>query len=278
MANLFPETQPSMPGLRPKDQRRAKSWLLVLSCLSGTPALADTVRYEEAIARSPGQTVALYRERHWTRYEGSRASERLVLYLCPDGTPFGRKRVDYRLSAQAPAFDFTDARSGYREGLRRSAGAAWVWFREAGAAERSALINAPRLVVDAGFDPFIRNNWQALLADQTVTLSFALPSRLKSLDFKLRRVAQTTAAGETAQVFRLSLDGWLGLIAPAIDVAYSQKSQRLLRFEGISNLRDDTGRKQLEARIDFPAHDQPASDADWRGAESLPLASCRVRG
>jgi len=260
------------------DQRRSMGWLLALSCLFSAQALANTVRYEEAIARSPGQTAALYRERHWTRYEGSRASERLVLYLCPDGTPFGRKRVDYRLSAQAPTFDFTDVRSGYREGLRRSAGSALVWFRETGAAERSAMINVSRLVVDAGFDPFIRNNWQALVADKTVTLSFAVPARLKSLDFKLRRVAQTSVAGESAQVFRLSLGGWLGLIAPAIDVAYSQKSQRLLRFEGMSNLRDDAGRKQLVARIDFPAQDQPASDADWRGAENLPLSACRVRG
>ena len=57
----------------------------------------------------------------------------------------------------------------------------------------------------------------------------------------------------------------------------SKDSQRLLRFEGMSNLRDDAGRKQLVARIDFPARDQGATDADWRAASSLPLAACRVR-
>lgn len=255
-----------------------RGWLLACSLLASTTALADTVRYEEAVARSPGQNAPLYRERHWTRYEGERASERLVLYLCPDGTPFGRKHVDYSASAQAPAFEFNDVRSGYREGLRRTAGKVVVWFSEARATERSAAIAASRLVVDAGFDPYIRNNWAALTSGQTLTLSFAVPSRLASLSFKLRKVGQTTIQGEPAQVFRLSLGGWLGLIAPAIDVAYSQNSQRLMRFEGMSNLRDDTGRRQLVARIDFPLRDQAASDADWRAADALPLTACRVRG
>lgn len=245
--------------------------------LPALPALADTLRFEEAIARSPGQDAPLYRERHWTRYESGRASERLVLYLCPDGTPFGRKHVDYRASAQAPAFEFTDARSGYREGLRRVAGKASVWFREARGSERSAAVTANRLVADAGFDTFIRTHWPALTSGQAVALSFAVPARLGSLDFKLRRVTQTTIAGEPAHVFRLSLGGWLGLIAPAIDVAYGKQSRRLLRFEGMSNLRDDAGRKQLVARIDFPASDQGATDADWQAASRLPLAACRVR-
>lgn len=249
----------------------------LLLALGSGEALAG-LRYEEAVARVPGQSTPLYRERHWTRYDGSRATDRLVLYLCPDGTPFARKRVDYRRSAQAPEFEFTDVRSGYREGLRRAKGPAILWFREGSASERSATANAARLVADAGFDTFIRGNWQALVAGKTLPLSFAIPARLKSLDFKLRKVEGRAVAGQPAHVFRLSLGGWLGLVAPSIDVAYGQQSQRLLRFEGLSNLRDDGGGKQLVARIDFPAADQAAGDGDWTSAETLPLKACRVRG
>lgn len=276
MTNDHPKLQRLSPnGKRPGFPERAL--LLGGLFLAALPALADTLRFEEAIARSPGQNAPLYRERHWTRYQDGRASERLVLYLCPNGTPFGRKHVDYRVSAQAPSFEFTDARSGYREGLRRIAGKASIWFHEARNGERSAAITASRLVADAGFDVFIRSQWPALTSGQSVALSFAVPARLGSLDFKLRKVAQANIAGESAHVFRLSLGGWLGLIAPAIDVSYGKDSQRLLRFEGMSNLRDDAGRKQLVARIDFPARDQGATDADWRAASSLPLAACRVR-
>lgn len=277
-----------MTGSIAPAQRQPRNWtarrgglclgLTAMFVLASPPLRADTWRYEEGSARSPGQTALLYRERHWTRYEGGRASERLVLYLCPDGTAFGRKHVDYRQSVQAPAFEFTDVRSGYREGLRRVAGLPMVWVREGRDGERSAPVGAGRLVADAGFDGFIRAQWAALTAGRTVLLSFAVPARLGSLDFKLRKVGQTAIAGEAAHVFRLSLGGWLGLIAPHIDVAYGQQSQRLLRFEGLSNLRDDAGRKQLVARIDFPGRDQAASETDWRAAEGLALKACRVRG
>lgn len=239
---------------------------------------AATLRFEEGTARIPGQNAAIYREKHWTRIENDIPSERLVLYVCPDGTPFGRKFVDYRASQIAPEFSFTDSRSGYREGLRRVGGLAKAWFRDARQPEQQASLGVARLVVDAGFDNFIRSQWTELSAGRTVSLSFAVPARLRSLDFKLRRVGSADIGGQGAQVFRLSLGGWLGLIAPHIDVAYGQQSRRLLRFEGLSNLRDDAGRKQLVARIDFPTRDQSATDADWQAANSLPLAACRVRG
>ena len=249
----------------------ALAWL-ALPVAAANPAL----RFEEGIARNPHSARELYREHHWVRSAGDRLLERLVLYRCPDGTAFGRKRIDYRQSDIAPAFLFVDFRSGYREGLRRGDALELFFTANSKAVERSAGVRSAQLVVDAGFDQFIRRNWAALAAGETLSLDFAVPSRLRSMAFTVKRAGQSQVAGEAAWVFRLRLDGLLGLVVPAIDVSYGQHSQRLLRFEGLSNLRDDKGHKPLVARIDFPRPLVAASETQWQGALQAPLSACKT--
>jgi len=246
--------------------------LPVAAAAAGDPAL----RFEEGVARHPDSARELYREQHWVRSVGDRPLERVVLYRCPDGTAFGRKRIDYRRSDIAPAFWFVDARSGYREGLRHGDGLELFFTGNSKAVERSAGVRSAQLVVDAGFDQFIRRNWTALADGDTLALDFAVPSRLRSMAFTVKRAGQSKIAGEAAWVFRLRLDGLLGLVVPAIDVSYGQQSRRLLRFEGLSNLRDDRGNKPLVARIDFPRPMVAADETQWQGALQTPLSACKT--
>jgi hypothetical protein len=241
-----------------------------------TPAMAQaTLRFEEGVAQNPESNAVLYREQHWLRSEGGRPVERLVLYRCPDGTAFGRKQIDYRKSSLAPAFRYDDSRSGYEEGLRDDH-VRTVFVRPAARdAEKSAPLSSNQLVADAGFDEFVRSQWQELVAGKAVPLDFAVPARLGSMGFVVRRVGQAQVAGEPAWVFRLRLDGIIGWLAPHIDVSYGQQSRRLLRFEGLSNLRDDAG-KTLTARIDFPRSAQLVADEQWQAALQTPLLPCAV--
>lgn len=255
---------------------RLLAFALVLAALPAQAALT----FEEGLARDPDSRALLYREHHLVRRADGKPTERLVIYRCADGTPFARKRVDYRRSAQAPEFSFEDVRLGYREGLRRSGGAGTVWVRDArGESERSAALDDPAqaLVADAGFDEFIRSNWAPLVSGQSVPLRFAVPSRLQTLGFKVDRQGPVTLGQEPAESFRLKLGGLLGWIAPHIDVAYGRESRRLLRFEGLSNLRSDDGRSQLVARIEFPVPAVVAVEGQWRAAERQTLSACRVR-
>lgn len=250
---------------------------LSLLCLALAPLAARAgLTYEEGIARDPETRAELYREQHWVRSEGERRLERLVLYRCPDGTAFGRKFVDYRVSPVAPAFRFDDQRSGYREGLRQGATPTVFVRRPGQTTERSAGLSSRQLVADAGFDEFVRRHWTPLVAGETVSLDFAVPSRLESIGFSVRRVGQTRIAGEAAWTFRLRLGGVLGWLVPHVDVSYGQTSRRLLRFEGLSNLRDDAGDDPLSARIDFLLPPRSAEEAQWRAGLTAPLSACRT--
>ena len=250
--------------------------LLLALALGSAQAQGSALRLEEGIARDPQSAAELFREQHWIRSAGDQAIERLVLYRCPDGTAFGRKLLDYRASALAPEFSFEDRRSGYREGLRRDEEPTLFFRSDTKAAERSAPLASARVVADAGFDEFIRLNWSRLLAGEAVPLEFAVPSRLRSLPFSVSRAGETLVAGEKAWLFKLKLDGWLGWLVPSIAVSYGQRSRRLLRFEGLSNLRDDAGDQPLVARIDFTDPARAASEAQWQAALQAPLSACRA--
>jgi hypothetical protein len=220
----------------------------------------------------------LYRESHFVALEGERVAERLVLYRCADGTPFARKRVAPLFdSPWLPEFDMTDARLGYREGLAANGESVQVFVQEAGekSVERETLAEVPPdLVGDAGFDSFVRDNWEKLVAGETLRFNFLVPSRLGYLAFKVRQIGEERIGDRPVRVFRLALGGLIGLIVSGIDVAYDAESRILMRFEGLSNIRDIDGENHV-ARIDFPAdarRDEPGPAA-LEAARTVTLAT-----
>ena len=240
-------------------------------------AANDALRFEEGVARNPSSSAEMYREQHWVRSQAGRPVERLVLYRCPDGTAFARKRVNYQPSAQAPAFEFIDARKGFVEGLRYKQNKAALWFRPPGSgAEKNAVLTAPNLVADAGFNEFIKANWLKLRTGKALPLHFAVPTRLQAYKFNLKQTGESQFAGLPAVTYQLKIAGLLSLIADPIEVTYDKASRRLLRFQGLSNLRDDAGEFDLKAQIDFPLPARVASEEDWQKNASAPLAACRL--
>jgi hypothetical protein len=225
----------------------------------------------------------LYGESHVLRYREGRLAERVVLYTCRDGTPFARKHAQYD-EALAPSFLFEDSSNGVREGVRSSERAGGgrtgsnrtVFYRGVDGKERTAPLPAvPGLVIDSGFDEFIRGNWHALIASGSLPLQFLVPSRLETLSFQVQHVRSGAKDGVATEVFRLKLQGIVGWIAPSIDVSYSEREHVLLRYEGLSDLRDKAG-ENLRTDISFRSSDRKPSDAAAvADAIRAPLAACR---
>lgn len=238
-------------------------------------AAAD-VRYEQGKAWNPGKTRLLYTESHWTSFENKAPKERTVLYRCADGTPFARKEISYAGSALAPGFSFSDVRFDYQEGLRWRDGQAQLWYRRADRAEQGTVAKSPVLVADAGFDMFVRTRWQDLAKKGGQPLDFAVPSRLTSYSFNLARTGVSQYRDEPAQNFKLGLNGWLGLVAPDVELTYGIASKRLLRFKGISNILDNQGRKPVDALIEFPLADRAATAKEKLQAQATLLKSCQL--
>ncbi|MGH8062938.1 MAG: hypothetical protein ACREO7_13095 [Pseudoxanthomonas sp.] len=240
--------------------------MLLLPLALATAGQAMAIEHYEGLAYEKKSGKLLYRESHWLQ-EG----QRLVLYRCPDGKPFARKKV---LGASAaPDFELVDARDGYREGVRTRAGVREVYSRaSAGVAEKSKVVpGRNNQVIDAGFDAYVRQQWDALASPDKQRIAFLIPSRLQDMDFKLSPLA----GNAVCRRYALALDAWYGGVVPSLTVTYSTADRRLLRFEGIGNIRTAAG-KYPTVRIEFPADKRSATNsADLAGAANAPLVrSC----
>jgi hypothetical protein len=252
---------------------------IVAPAVAASAPDAAGMQHYAGIAYAGDGDQPVYREEHWVYQDGG-AWRRLVLYRCPEGpsfAPFARKWVQTPPggSPYAPDFDLVDARSGYREGVREADGGRQVYFQED---TRAALQSAPLpartgAVIDTGFDAYVRGHWTELAGKSYVSVPFLVPSRLGYMDLKLGAATATQLDGRDARRLRMTLDAWYGFAAPSLNLFYAADSHRLLRFQGISNIRDDAGRTQ-NVRIEFPENLQyaPPSRQEVDRAAALPLA------
>ena len=204
--------------------------------------------------------------------------ERLLVYTCPDGKPFARKTIHAAGNAQAPDFDMFDARWGYREGVRGTGASREIFVQRApDQPEKILALSLPEDgVIDAGFDTYVRGHWNALSHGDTLRFKFLVPSKRTFYAFDLARVDDASNAAQLT--VRLSLGAWYSFLAPSIDVTYDRASQRLLRFAGMSNIRDEK-LKNLDVRIEFPQAPVAATVAQIDTAQHAPLVhSCGASG
>lgn len=203
----------------------------------------------------------LYRESHWID-----GSQRTVLYRCPDGKAFARKVVETGSQPAAPNFVSDDARDGYREGVRAEADGFVVFSRSnSTSSERSkAIIKSPTSVIDAGFDAYVREHWDAMDVGSTLALKFLIPSRLSYADFAIRRLDDAQIDGVDVRRYRLELSAWYAFALPRIDVAYTVDGRQLRQYQGLANIRGNDG-GNLTVRIEFP----PAEQADGAGGGAI---------
>jgi hypothetical protein len=252
-----------------------------LAAAAPAPGVAADLTFT-GYARDLDTGALLYIESHYVRNAGSDGETRVVHYRCATGgrEPFVRKELRYGGVREEPEFTLVDGRTGYTEGLKRGPDGPRVFVRaDARAPLREAKVPADVVIVsDAGFDEFVRKHWQKLEAGESVRFPFLIPSRLDYMSFKVRKEREEAIEGATASVIRLNLSGFLGWFLPYIEVSYRKSDQVLMRYKGLTNLRDAKG-DNLTALIEFPAAERrrlPPGSLDLDGPRSVALAAaCR---
>jgi hypothetical protein len=105
-------------------------------------------------------------------------------------------------------------------------------------------------------------------------MHFLVPSRLESMSFRVQRLRADTLDGIPIEVFRLKLTGVLGWVLPGIDVSYSADDHVLMRYEGLSDLRDAAG-NNFAASLTFHSIDRRvATEQEGLTARQAVLAAC----
>jgi hypothetical protein len=86
--------------------------LTLLTC--GTLSAADRFSGYEGTAFELSSGKMIYVESHYLHFVDDKAIDRVVLYRCPNGKPFGRKILNVKGKPQMPEFELVDQRLGYR--------------------------------------------------------------------------------------------------------------------------------------------------------------------
>lgn len=239
-----------------------------------TIAAAD--RYE-GLAYASGGDELVYRETHW-RYQDDTGPARLVVYRCPNGRPFARKRVwaSATATAIAPNFEFVDARSGQREGVVDAGGRREAYWQPSRGApiKRGSPRFGPGSVVDTGFDALIRAHWRELQSGRALVAPFLIPSRLEFMRLRIERVDASAGLRPPQTRLRLQVGAWYGFAVPHVELTYRDSDEWLLRFEGIGTIQDRSGRRQA-VRIEFPPRllTSGVDAEDLESALAMPLAA-----
>lgn len=204
----------------------------------------------------------LYTELHEQRLDGQRWYGGTIRYFWPDGRQFGHKTLDFSADPGVPLYRMDQTDIGYSEGVVHiGAKEIELMRREPGEnEERERVEREPLMAADSGFHGFIRMHLDELRAGQTISFRMAVPGRLDSVRFRLRKSGDTRMFGKPAVQLIGEPDSLLRLLIPPLRLTYSmERGGTLLEYRGPSNIRDPATGKTYNARIVYAP--QPPPDA-----------------
>jgi hypothetical protein len=168
----------------------AVSLVLVATAL---PAVAKDFRFIGTATTNDGEVI--YEERHsvdGTCEEGVfRPQQHQVAYHKPDSeASFATKALEYKASVLRPTVDFVQPTFDEKMEITypEPETLSIDWQTPQGDSERFEVTYPSNTVVDAGFDNFVRQNWQSVVAGEPVEFRFLGPTRGEHYGFVLERV------------------------------------------------------------------------------------------
>lgn len=207
----------------------------------------------------------VYTETHREFFGEVEVVELETVYRGPAGDLIALRKVDFGTNQLAPEFRFEDKRLGYTEGMSHSDGMVRVFRQgEKSSKLKERLLEPPKLfVADAGFDRFVTQHWDRLVAGDDVSADFLIPGRARFLRFGFELEGEDLIDGEPAVTFRMVCrNAIVRLLVDPIRISYHRDHRILMRYEGMSNIKDANG-DNYSVRIEFPFDERGA----WAPAE-----------
>lgn len=182
-----------------------------------------------------------YVEYHTVTHKNGKVSESQTIYYDANNQKIGELTSEYSFGPQFGSYDFRDIRAQYQDGAKVSEDRILLFRKKSPKddLDEKYLSKEVDQIVGQGFHQFIMHNLERIAQGEVIHIRLVLPSRLDQYKFRIRK---RKVDGDTLYI-RLEIDNWLlRLFAPHVDVEYDQKIRRLLRYKGISNLEDASGK------------------------------------
>ena len=182
-----------------------------------------------------------YVEYHTVTYTDGKVSESQTIYYDANNNKIGELISEYSFGPQFGSYDFRDMRAQYQDGAKVAPDRIWLFRKKSpkGDIKGKYLKKKKDQIVGQGFHQFIVQDLEQIAQGEVFHIRLVMPSRLDQFKFKIRK---RKIKGDTLYI-RLEIDNWfLRMFAPHVDAEYDLKTRRLLRYKGISNLEDTSGK------------------------------------
>ena len=204
----------------------------------------------------------LYTEYHYpTPFNNLAPEQEIVYYVNKDNQLMVKKNLDFHNGLQQPTFSTYDYRFQSSDGISFQEDRLLAFVQpgpDKKRHDRLIEISSP-LVIDAGFDHFVRQQWQELLAGESRYFYFASSIEQRLIKFMLRRASQTE---ETQQFIMVLANPIARLLLAPIKLTYDTRTKRLLRYQGISNIRSQSDGFE-KVRIEYQWLQQMPPQSQW---------------
>ncbi len=227
--------------------RTAAAIILTLALLPVSSAA--TVKHSIGIARNADNSVR-YIEHHQYLQDGRHE----VRYYDADNQLMLFKEIRYPDLPQHPTISQADFLRSTTTIVEQAEDKAIITRSSHDDADSFSFKLTDDIIIDAGFDAYIRANFQQLQQQKTTTFRFAVPGQSRLLGMKLKYL------GSESDLARFSIEptSWVvRLLVPGIDLYYDDSGQ-LVRYQGFSNLKPPAGESR-EVLIDFRHYESEQS-------------------
>lgn len=179
-----------------------------------------------------------------------------VNYAKPDGTIFATKTLSYTGEVTQPEFQLHDKRDDEKASARFVDGRLVLSHSLNYSTNERTILDNASLVIDAGYDAFIQQNWEKITAGKKVNFMFALPAQVDTGRFQVREVTpdkSPLASNKNPSDWRYFVitpaNRFSAIFSSPIYLAYSS-DKYLMRYQGRSNLDNDKG-GSWDVRIEY---------------------------
>lgn len=182
-----------------------------------------------------------------------------VTYAKADGVTFARKTLNYNSDVFQPGVNYTDDRDDETVSATFDVGRLVMTHRVKGDSVTKTLFDTARLVIDAGLDAYIQQQWGKLTAGERVELEMANPRTVATEKFIIREIDAAASplaykgAGQTWKYFKMDSNNKVvisSILGTPTYFAYDPEGKYLMRYQGRSNIDSDAG-QAWDVRIEY---------------------------
>jgi len=194
------------------------------------------ISYGRALDSKSGEL--LYSEKHTTQFQGGKIVSLQTEYFDLNKKKFAELKSDFTVHPYLPEYTFKDSRFGREDGTRNVAGGKKIEVfaqPKKGAKLKTKTIDfEPMLITGQGLHSYMNANLPKLVTqDSSTDIDFLIPMNQKAYSFEIKKMD----VKDDKAVFKVKIKSWfLSMFAPYLKVTYERKSNRLLVFEGPSNI------------------------------------------